>query len=307
MIIARSLAFNVAFYVVTLLEMIVFSPVYFIMPRKKAWFVPKFWAHTNLFLQKWLAGTDKQVEGLENLPEGSYIVAPKHQSSWDTYALLPHIPDGLLILKRELMWIPIFGWYVAKMRMIPIDRGARGKVLKDVVRLTRERMQEGRQLIIYPEGTRRAPGEAPAYKWGIAEIYSQLGVPVVPIAHVAGLYWPRSSPAWGRKSSWKGSSARPRLPATNSSWRPRSRTTPRPCRRRRAGALPNWVSNHPGPPDEPQRRRMWVATLSSQWSRMPSAFRWSTVLSTYSSFWPERPTAPITLCAASAGSTLPAY
>jgi 1-acyl-sn-glycerol-3-phosphate acyltransferase len=191
MIIARSLAFNVAFYVVTLLEMIVFSPVYFIMPRKKAWFVPKFWAHTNLFLQKWLAGTDKLVEGLENLPEGSYIVAPKHQSSWDTYALLPHIPDGLLILKRELMWIPIFGWYVAKMRMIPIDRGARGKVLKDVVRLTRERMQEGRQLIIYPEGTRRAPGEAPAYKWGIAEIYSQLGVPVVPIAHVAGLYWPR--------------------------------------------------------------------------------------------------------------------
>lgn len=191
MIFVRSLAFNTAFYVVTLIEMILFSPVYFLLPRKKAWFVPKFWAKTNLFLQKWLAGTDHHVEGVENLPSGSYIVAPKHQSSWDTFALLPHIPDGLLILKRELMWIPIFGWYVAKMRMIPIERGSRAKVLRDVVRKARELMAEDRQLIIYPEGTRRAPGDVPQYKYGIVELYDQLGIPVVPIAHVAGLYWPR--------------------------------------------------------------------------------------------------------------------
>ena len=90
------------------------------------------------------------------------------------------------------MWIPFFGWYVAKMRMIPVDRGSRSKALKQVVASTREEMARNpRQLIIYPEGTRRAPGDEPAYKYGIVELYAQLGVPVVPVAHVAGLYWPR--------------------------------------------------------------------------------------------------------------------
>ena len=90
------------------------------------------------------------------------------------------------------MWIPFFGWYIAKMRMIPVDRGSRSKALKAVMAATKaELARNSRQLIIYPEGTRRAPGDEPAYKWGIVEIYAQLGVPVVPVAHVAGLYWPR--------------------------------------------------------------------------------------------------------------------
>src|SRR5690606_36117739 len=93
--------------------------------------------------------------------------------------------------KRELMWIPLFGWYVGKMKMIPIDRGSRSRALKQALVVAKERMAEGRQLIIYPEGTRRSPGAEPAYKWGIVEIYTALGVPVVPVAHVAGLYWPR--------------------------------------------------------------------------------------------------------------------
>lgn len=191
MILLRSLAFNLAFYVTIVIEMIVFTPYYFLAPRKQAWFVPKFWARSNLWLQKMIVGTDYEIEGLENFPQGSFIIAPKHQSFWDTFAFLPHIPDTLYILKRELMWIPLFGWYVAKQRMIPVNRGSRAKVLKEVVRLTKERMAEGRQLIIYPEGTRRAPGAPPSYKYGIAELYDQLGLPVVPIAHQAGLYWPR--------------------------------------------------------------------------------------------------------------------
>lgn len=187
----RSLAFNVAFYLNLILQMIVWTPYYFLVPRKQAWLVPKFWARSSLWLQEVLAGTRSEIEGQENLPDGPYILAPKHQSFWDTIAFYPYLPDAVYILKRELTWIPMFGWYVNKMRMIPIDRGSRSKALRKAVAVAKERMAENRQLIIYPEGTRRAPGAEPAYKYGIVELYIQLGVPVVPVAHVAGLYWPR--------------------------------------------------------------------------------------------------------------------
>ena len=188
----RSLAFNLAFYVNLIVQMIVWTPFYFLSERRRAWFVPKFWSRTSLWLHAVLAGAHADIDGLDNLPQGSYILAPKHQSFWDTIAFLPYIPDALYILKRELTWIPFFGWYILKMRMIPVDRGSRSKALKAVVAATRaELARNPRQLIIYPEGTRRAPGAEPNYKWGIVELYSQLGVPVVPVAHVAGLYWPR--------------------------------------------------------------------------------------------------------------------
>jgi len=192
MLVLRSLAFNIAFYANLIVQMIVWTPLYFLSPRRKAWFVPKFWVRSCIWLHEKLAGTKADITGLENLPEGSYILAPKHQSFWDAIAFLPYIDDALYILKRELMWIPVFGWYVAKMRMIPVDRGSRAKALRAVVKATRKELARNpRQLIIYPEGTRRPPGAEPAYKYGIVELYSQLGVPVVPVAHVAGLYWPR--------------------------------------------------------------------------------------------------------------------
>jgi 1-acyl-sn-glycerol-3-phosphate acyltransferase len=192
MLYIRSLAFNVAFYVSLIVQMIFWTPYYFLVPRSRAWFVPKFWSRTSLWLMDKLAGTKSEITGLENLPKGSFILAPKHQSFWDAIAFLPHIPDALYILKRELTWIPFFGWYIAKMRMIPVDRGSRAKALKSVVASTKaELARNDRQLIIYPEGTRRAPGDEPAYKWGIVELYTQLELPVVPVAHVAGLYWPR--------------------------------------------------------------------------------------------------------------------
>lgn len=192
MIAFRSFLFNVAFYVCIVVEMIVFTPYYFLAPPRRAWWVPKFWARTNIWLQEKIVGTKFELSGLENRPEGSYILAPKHQSFFDAYAFLPWVPDALYILKRELTWIPLFGWYVIKMHMIPIHRGSRSKALKQALKLARQRMAEReRQLIIYPEGTRRPPGAEPAYKWGIVEIYSELNLPVVPVAHVAGLYWPR--------------------------------------------------------------------------------------------------------------------
>ena len=188
----RSLAFNLAFYASLVVQMIVWSPLYFLSPRHKAWFVPKFWSRTSLWLYKVLAGTRSDIAGMENLPQGSFILAPKHQSFWDAIAFFPYLDDPLYILKRELTWIPFFGWYILKMRMIPVDRGSRSKALRAVVAATKaELARNPRQLIIYPEGTRRAPGDEPAYKYGIVEIYAQLGLPVVPVAHVAGLYWPR--------------------------------------------------------------------------------------------------------------------
>lgn len=192
LLILRSLAFNVAFYANLIVQMIFWTPYYFLSPRHRAWMVPKFWARSELWLHEKLAGAKAEIAGLENLPEGSFILAPKHQSFWDAIAFFPYLDDPLYILKRELRWIPFFGWYVMKMRMIPVDRGSRSKALKAVVAATKaELARNPRQLIIYPEGTRRPPGAEPAYKYGIVELYSQLGLPVVPVAHVAGLYWPR--------------------------------------------------------------------------------------------------------------------
>lgn len=191
MTVLRSLVFNIIFYISLIVQMIIFTPIFFTLPRRFVWFVPKFWARSSMWLQDLITGSRRKIEGLENLPEGSFILAPKHQSLWDVLAFFPHLPDPLYILKRELTWIPLFGWYVKRMKMIPVNRGNRAKALRGVITATQREMRNGRQLIIYPEGTRRAPGDVPAYKWGIVELYHRLGVPVVPVAHVAGLYWPR--------------------------------------------------------------------------------------------------------------------
>ena len=191
MIFLRSVLFNMVFYAAIIVEMIVFTPYYFLVSRKNAWFVPKFWAKANHWLMARIVGTTYEIEGLENLRHEACIIAPKHQSFWDVYAFLPYIADPIYILKRELMWIPLFGWYVAKMKMIPVHRGSRSVALKSIVRGAGPAIAEKRQIMIYPEGTRRAPGDVPQYKFGIAHLYTHLNLPVIPIAHVAGLYWPR--------------------------------------------------------------------------------------------------------------------
>jgi 1-acyl-sn-glycerol-3-phosphate acyltransferase len=191
MIVLRSVLFNTAFYLNLILRMIVLSPYYFLASHENAWSVPKNWVRSNHWLLEKIVGTRFTIEGLENIPDGGYILAPKHQSFWDAYALLPWVRDAVYILKRELMWIPLFGWYVGKMRMIPVNRGARGKVMAAVLDRTREEMAKGRQLIICPEGTRRPPGAEPDYKYGIARLYGSVGVPVVPVVMHPGLFWPR--------------------------------------------------------------------------------------------------------------------
>lgn len=192
MVVLRSVVFNVIFYLNLIAQMIVFTPIYFLLPRRKAFdVVVKTWSRSNNWLLAAICGTHFKVEGLENIPPGGYILAPKHQSFWDVFALLPLLDHPVYILKRELQWIPLFGWYVMKQKMIPVDRGARGKSVYEVISKASEAMREGRQLIIYPEGTRRQPGAEPAYKYGIARIYRDLGAPVVPVVMHPGLFWPR--------------------------------------------------------------------------------------------------------------------
>lgn len=188
----RSVIFNVLFYIWLIVQMIVWTPFYFLAPRMMAWIVPKFWANSSLWLHDKITGTQRKITGLGNIPEGSFILAPKHQSFWDVLAFFPYLHDPLYILKRELRWIPMFGWYIMKMRMIPVNRGSKSKALRQVVQATKDELARNpRQLIIYPEGTRRPPGAEPHYKWGIVELYTQLNLPVVPVAHQAGLFWPR--------------------------------------------------------------------------------------------------------------------
>ena len=191
MITLRSILFNTAFYLNLIVRMIVLSPIYFLMPRKAGYAIPKAWASSSTWLMEKIVGTTFEIEGLENIPKGGYIFAPKHQSFWDTFALLPYLDDPVYILKRELLWIPLFGWYAKKQQMIPVNRGARGKVMVEVLKRTRAVLAAGRQLIIYPEGTRRPPGAEPVYKYGIARMYRDLDVPVVAVAMHPGLFWPR--------------------------------------------------------------------------------------------------------------------
>jgi 1-acyl-sn-glycerol-3-phosphate acyltransferase len=187
----RSALFNAAFYLTTLVQMIIFTPYYFLVPRSKAWIVPNNWSRLNNWLMKVIIGAEIEFRGVENIPAGPCIIAPKHQSAWDTFAFLVHLRDPVLILKRQLMWIPLFGWYVGKMDMIAIDRASREESRKQVNDGANRAKADGRQIVIYPEGTRRAPGAEPAYKQGVAMIYEATGLPVVGIAHNAGLFWPR--------------------------------------------------------------------------------------------------------------------
>lgn len=193
MVYLRSALFQVIFYVAFIVQMIVFTPFYFLLPRKAAYGIAKFWCRGNLFMADKLAGVSYEIQGLENLPKGGFIISAKHQSFWDTFAMVPALVDPVFILKRELIWIPLFGWYLAKQRMIAIDRSAKARAIPKMIAEAKQAMAESRQLIIYPEGTRKVPGDVPDFKYGIAKLYTDLNVPVVPVVQHAGLFWPRKS------------------------------------------------------------------------------------------------------------------
>ena len=192
-LILRSITFNALFYLNTIIYLIAALPTFF-MPYRAIVGVAKSWGRTNLVLLRVVAGIDCEIRGREKIPRGvPLIVACKHQSAWETFALLPLLDNPVFILKRELQWIPIFGWLTIKGRMVPVRRGGGSQSLTDMIERARIELADNRQLIIFPEGTRRPAGAEPRYKIGVAHLYAAEGVPCVPIALNSGLFWPRRS------------------------------------------------------------------------------------------------------------------
>lgn len=149
------------------------------------------WARFQVFMLKHLCGLDYVVEGREHLPQNAAIIMSKHQSAWETIVFQQIFPQQTWVLKRELMWIPLFGWALALMRPIAIDRGAGRKAVEQVVEQGRERLRAGIWVVVFPEGTRVAPRTRKRYALGGAILAAETGYPIVPVAHNAGSFWLR--------------------------------------------------------------------------------------------------------------------
>jgi 1-acyl-sn-glycerol-3-phosphate acyltransferase len=188
----RSALFSVLFYVNLTAHMIAALPTLF-LPRCILHVFVRSYASTSLWLLRVVCGTKVEWRGVDKLPKTACILACKHQSAWETFALYAVIDDPTYILKRELMWLPLFGWYMRKEGLIPVDRSAGMAALARMTARAREALAAGRQIVIFPEGTRRLPGAEPSYKPGILYLYGKAGVPCVPMALNSGLYWPRRS------------------------------------------------------------------------------------------------------------------
>lgn len=184
----RSIIFNATLYLSAMAIGLLATPALF-MPRKAAVYVISRLSRFVLFLLKITAGTNYEIRG--KIPEGATLVAAKHQSMWDTIVFVALLNDPAIVLKSELLWIPYYGWFSAKAGMIGIDRGSGSAAIRHLVTQGKTAIKANRPIVIFPEGTRSAPGAAPDYKPGVAALYRQLGVPCVPAAVNSGLYWPR--------------------------------------------------------------------------------------------------------------------
>ena len=186
----RSLAFNVGWYLGSTILAIVGSPI-LLMPRRSVVAWSLFWID---FCLGWLRVTCRlthRVGGLENMPAGPVIFACKHQSSWETLAFSKLFPNSAIVLKRELLFVPIVGWAMARVGNIAVARGNGAAALRGLVRQAKAAIADGRSILIFPEGTRTPVGSQRPYQVGAAALYRQLGVPVVPVALNSGLFWGR--------------------------------------------------------------------------------------------------------------------
>ena len=184
----RSFAFNLAFYLMSALINIAATPL-FLAPRLWTVWAMRQWSRLTLWLLRVIAGTHYEIRG--QVPKGGVLIAAKHQSMWDTIVMTAILNDPAMVLKRELLWVPYYGWYSMKTRMIAIDRGAGASAIRRLIAQGKAAIADKRPIVIFPEGHRMSPGEAPDYKPGVAALYRQLGVACVPVAVNSGLYWAR--------------------------------------------------------------------------------------------------------------------
>lgn len=188
----RSLVYNVLFYLLLIFWMLVAIPT-LVMPPWAFMRIAKAWSISSVWLMGVVCRTYVDCRGLDRIPAGPLIVASKHQSFWETFALLQFFDWPLFIYKRELGRIPMFGWYLMRSNMIGVDRGGGVRSLINMARRAPKEVLRGRQLIIFPEGTRTSVDAPPDYKTGIGQIYVHCGVPCMPVALNSGLFWPRRS------------------------------------------------------------------------------------------------------------------
>lgn len=190
MVLLRSILFQIFFWTFSIILNLIWLPS-LLMPRRAVVRGMEIWAAGSFWGLKHIAGLDYEVRGQENIVQGPAIYASKHLSMWETIATHILLKDPATIMKRELLYVPGYGWYAQKCEMIVIDREGHAKTIRSMIADGKKRLTEGRPIVIFPEGTRRKLGAEPDYKPGVAALYTALDVPCVPIAHNSGLYWPR--------------------------------------------------------------------------------------------------------------------
>ena len=188
----RSAIFNVAFYA-AFVGLMVFGMPCLVMRRRACLVVVRLWAKVSVWLLHAICGTRIEFRNLHLLPKGASILAVKHQSFLETFALITVLDDFSYILKKELTVVPFFGWYVRASDQIALDRSKRGGAIARLKTAVQEKLRAGRQVVIFPEGTRRAIGAPPDYKVGVAALCASSCVPCTPVALNTGLFWPRRS------------------------------------------------------------------------------------------------------------------
>ena len=186
----RSLLFNLLFALWTALIFVLSLPT-LVLPRGACWWMGGLWVRGALLLLRATIGLKHRVRGVEHRIAGPAIYAAKHQSAWDTLVFPLLLDKPAYVLKQELIRVPLFGSYLKQCGMIPVDREGGGSALKQLLRVARTAVAQGRSILIYPEGTRTPPGERRPYHPGVAALYGDLGVPVVPVALNSGLFWGR--------------------------------------------------------------------------------------------------------------------
>ena len=190
MLVIRSLVFAVAFYATTALFAILATPL-LLAPRRVAMGALRAHALCCVWLLRQIVGTKLDLRGREHIPTGPALIAAKHQSAFETFALVPLLSDPAMVMKAELGWIPFYGWFALKFRHILVARERGPSALRGMIAAGRDRALDQRQIVIFPEGRRQTPGAAPNYKPGVLALYEGLGLACVPVALNSGLFWPR--------------------------------------------------------------------------------------------------------------------
>lgn len=188
----RSAFFLLAFYMTSAVILVILSPT--LVSRRATYWAAQVWTRTARWLVRYAAGIKIEYRGMENLPKkGGFIIASKHQSALETLMFHPVLKNLFFVFKKELLWVPIAGLYAVRTDCVPIDRGGGASTMRKMLDHVQGNLKDGLNLVIFPEGTRVKPGAKHPYGPGIAFLYDQCHVPVVPVALNTGYFWPKNS------------------------------------------------------------------------------------------------------------------